>query len=93
MNNAEIEKIIIEALKELQAGSGETPCEITPSTLPLRDLGFFDSLLGIETTLALEEQLGCSCEEDSVFIDKETGKPLTIAEIAKRLKQMPKRAA
>jgi acyl carrier protein len=93
MSDAEIEKIIIEVLKELETGSGETPCEITAATSPLRDLGFFDSLLGIETTLALEERLGCSCEEDSVFIDKESGKPLTIADVAKRLRQLPKRAA
>jgi acyl carrier protein len=93
MTNAEIERIIIETLLELQAGSGEAPCEITPATSPLGDLGFFDSLLAIETTLALEQRVGCSCEDDSVFIDKETAKVLTIAEVAKRLTQMPKRAA
>jgi acyl carrier protein len=87
VNNTEIEKIIIEALHELQAGSGEAACEISREMVPLKDLGFFDSLLAIETTLVLEERLTCSCDQDSIFKDKETSNPLTIAEIAARLAQ------
>jgi acyl carrier protein len=93
MNNVEIETIIIDTLRELQVGSGETPCEINQATAPLSQLGFFDSLLAIETTLALEERLGCSCRDDSIFIDKETAEPLTIAEIASRLAQASNTAA
>jgi acyl carrier protein len=93
MTNTEIEKIIIETLQELQAGSGEAAQEIIPTTTPLTELGFFDSLLAIETTLALEERLGCSCDESSVFKHKETEKPLTIAEIAGLLAQTSKTAA
>jgi acyl carrier protein len=85
MSKSEIEVIIIETLQELQAGSGDTEFEITPAVAPLSQLGFFDSLLAIETTLVLEERLGCSCGEDSVFKNKETEEPLTIGEIASRL--------
>lgn len=88
MTQTEIEKVIIETLQELQAGTGEPPCEMTPATAPLSELGFFDSLLAIETTLALEERLGCSCNEDSVFKSKDGSEPLTIAEIASRLAQV-----
>jgi hypothetical protein len=42
-------------------------------------------LLAIETTLVLEERLGGSWDDESVFSDKETAEPLTIAEIAARL--------
>ena len=87
MNKTEIEQIIVETLQELQAGSGDTGCLINPVVVPLSDLGFFDSLLAIETTLVLEERLGCSCGEDSVFKDKQTSEPLAIAEIAARLAQ------
>ncbi|MGH9352996.1 MAG: hypothetical protein ACRD2G_12690 [Terriglobia bacterium] len=85
MTTGEIEKIIIEALQGLQAGCSEPEQKITLTTSPLVDLGFFDSLLAIETTLVLEERLRCSCPDHSVFIDKETAKPLTIAQIAERL--------
>lgn len=85
MSSAEIEKVIIDTLQELQAGSGEPAKEITAKTLPLDDLGFFDSLLAIETTLLLEECLECNCPEDSVFADKDTAKSLSVAQIAARL--------
>jgi len=71
MTEVEIERMIIETLQQLQTGTGEPACEMTPATAPLSDLGFFDSLLAIETTLALEEQIGCSCNEDSVFRSKD----------------------
>jgi len=87
MNKTEIEQIIVETLQELQAGSGDTACIINPVVVPLSELGFFDSLLAIETTLVLEERLGCSCGQDSVFKDKQTSEPLAIAEIAARLAQ------
>ena len=93
MTNTQIEKIIIEALLELQAGTGETAQEISSATAPLADLSFFDSLLAIETTLALEEKLGCSCVESSVFKHRETEKPRTIAEIACQLAQISKTVA
>jgi len=85
MTSVEIEMTIIETLRELQAGCGEAEQKITPTTLPLVDLGFFDSLLAIETTLVLEERLKCNCPDDSVFIDKETTTPLTVAQVAARL--------
>ena len=57
MTEPEIERLIIDTLKDLQAGSGDPQCEITPVVVPLSQLGFFDSLLAIETTLVLEERL------------------------------------
>jgi acyl carrier protein len=93
MTSTEIEKAIIEILEELQAGSDDADQKITSSTAPLADLGFFDSLLGIETTLALEERLKCKCPDDSVFIDKATSKALTVAQVAKRLAPLVGKAA
>jgi hypothetical protein len=87
VNKSELETIIIEALQELEAGNGGQGNQMSPATVPLHDLGFFDSLLAIETTLVLEERLGCSCNADSIFKDAETAKPLSISEIATRLAQ------
>ena len=87
MTKTEIEQIIVETLRELQVASGDSQCEISPVVVPLAELGFFDSLLAIETTLVLEERLGCSCGEDSVFKDKQTSQPLAIADIATFLAQ------
>lgn len=92
MTKTDIEKIIIETLLELQAGSEDPAYEITPKTTPLVELGFFDSLLAIETTIALEEKLGCSCGEGSVFKQKGTEQSLTISEIALQLSQISKAA-
>lgn len=82
MSELEVQSVIIATLKELQEGLGTDPSEITQSTKPLLDLDFFDSLLGIETTLVLEERIGVSCAADTIFKDKGTGEPLAIAQIA-----------
>ena len=87
MTKTEIAEIIVGMLRELQIASGDMGCEITPMVVPLSALGFFDSLLAIETTLVLEERLGYPCGEISIFTDQETSQPLTITAIASRLAQ------
>ncbi len=52
MSELEVQGVIIATLKELQDGLGTSPSEVTQDTKPLLDLDFFDSLLGIETTLS-----------------------------------------
>lgn len=89
MSELEVQRIIIATLEDLQKGLGADPSEITQGTKPLVDLDFFDSLLGIETTLVLEERLGVSCAVDTIFKDK-TGEPLAIAQIASLLSVVPK---
>lgn len=93
MTSSEIEKIIIETLTVLQAGCGEPPQQISSAIKPLDELGFFDSLLAIETTLALEQKLKCKCPDDNAFFDKDGQKILTIAQIATRLAKIQGKAA
>jgi acyl carrier protein len=93
MSELEVQGVIIATLKELQTGLGTATSEITDGTKPLLDLDFFDSLLGIETTLVLEERLGISCNADTIFKDKATGEPLAIAQIAFLLSVVTKVAA
>ena len=85
MNQGEIEQSLIAMLKELQAGAGESAQEVTPATIPLKDLGFFDSLLALETTITLEERFGTSFNADSVFSDKDSDEPLSVSQIAERI--------
>lgn len=87
MTQSEIEKIVIMVLTELQAGTGDMSVEITSQTIPLQDLDFFDSLLGIETTILLDEKLGIKWKEDSVFTEVESTNQLSVAQIAVRLMQ------
>jgi acyl carrier protein len=93
MSELEIQCVIIATLKELQSGLGTDPSEIALETKPLLDLDFFDSLLGIETTLVLEERLGICCQADTIFKDKATGEALPIAQIASLLSAVSKVAA
>jgi len=85
MTHAEIEQTLIDLLKELQTITGDATCEVTIATVPISDLGFFDSLLALETTVILEEKLGASWDQDSVFREKDTTKALSVREIAQRL--------
>ncbi len=85
MSPDDIEKALIHMLKELQAGAEDESGEVLPATVPIRDLGFFDSLLAVETTIALEARLGASFGDDTVFWNKENAEPLSISQIAQRL--------
>jgi hypothetical protein len=85
MNKGEIEQSLIAMLKELQAGAGEPAYEVTPATIPLKDLGFFDSLLALETTITLGERYGASFNADSIFTDKESSESLSVSQIADRI--------
>lgn len=93
MNQGEIEQSLIAMLKELQAGAGEPAQELSPATVPLNDLGFFDSLLALETTIILEERFGTSFDADSIFADKESTEPLTVSQIAERIVKVQKAGA
>jgi hypothetical protein len=50
-------------------------------------------LLGIETTLVVEERLGIPCKVDTIFKDKATGEALAIAQVAFLLSAASKVAA
>jgi acyl carrier protein len=92
MTTQEIELTIIETLKELEAGCGEPAYQMNATTVPLTDLKFFDSLLAIELSIALEEKFGCACNDGSFFSDKKTEKRFSISEIASHLAQLSKAA-
>ena len=85
MSPDDIERALIHMLKELQSGAEDESGDVLPATVPIRDLGFFDSLLAVETTIALEARLGVSFGDDNVFWNKENAEPLSISQVAQRL--------
>src|SRR5262245_26869480 len=71
---------VVEALNRVQDTSGHRIVPIHKSTCPIKDLPDFDSLLGIETTLDLERQLG-PLGRDNIFVNEAGTRALTLAEI------------
>lgn len=89
---AAIEKV----LRQVQAASGRECPNITDTTKPIGDLDDFDSLMAVEATVLLEQELGVTLADGTPFISS-TGKKraLTVAEIVNRIGEMivPTRAA
>jgi acyl carrier protein len=79
----ETEKLVIEALKEIQSRSGRPEIEITNQTFPLEELTNFDSLNALETESLLAERLGQKIDK-RIFWDEKRN-PLQICEVATRL--------
>jgi acyl carrier protein len=89
---AAIEKV----LRQVQAASGRVCPSITDTTTPIGDLDAFDSLLAVEATVLLEQELNVTLAEGTPFISTTVKKrALTVAEIVERIGQMiaPTRAA
>ena len=67
MSFEELQKVVIECLKENLKLSGEPVPPITKDTNPACDLAGFDSLRTIEILVTLEEKIGCELPPDKVF--------------------------
>jgi hypothetical protein len=92
----EIRTALEKILQQIQAAGGR-PCPvISDSTKPIGDLEDFDSLLGVEATVLLEQELGCTLAAGTPFMSaKSSPRALTVAEIVVRVAEMivPARAA
>lgn len=67
MSIEELQKVVIECLRENLKLSGEEIPLITKNTKPACDLSGFDSLRTIEVLVALEEKIGCDLPPDKIF--------------------------
>jgi acyl carrier protein len=89
---AAIEKV----LRQVQAVSGRDCPDITDATKPIGDLDAFDSLMAVEATVLLEQELNVTLAEGTPFIST-TGRKraLTVAEVVDCVVRMilPTRAA
>jgi len=83
-------------LRQVQAASGRSHPHITDRTKPIGDLEEFDSLMAVEASVLLEQELSVTLAEGIPFISA-TGRKraLTVADIVERIGEMivPTRAA
>ena len=80
---ADIEKLLIATVCELQKSSGREGVMVSGDTRPVQDMPGFDSLNGVETTVEISHILDIELNSNNVFV--EDGKAITIAEAAKRI--------
>lgn len=87
MEREDVERRVIEAVREVQRLGGFLDIKVTPQTRPMDDLPDFDSLRGVETVVTLSVKLGCEicCGRDEVNLFERGGKALSIADVADRV--------
>jgi acyl carrier protein len=96
LTKTQIRSTIEKVLRQVQAASGR-PCPgITDRTKPIGDLDEFDSLMAVEASVLLEQELNVTLADGTPFVSA-TGREraLTVAEIVDRIGEMiiPTRAA
>lgn len=84
MTRATVLERLLEVLRKIQERSGEQPVALEETSVPLRELPKFDSLLALEASVEIEAELGCA-GEDNLFFDDRTKQPLNVSEIVDRL--------
>lgn len=87
MTYKEIENIVIEAVSEIQEGSGRSLPAVTPRTRPHVDLPGFDSLNALEANVIFKSRLGIQADEN-LFADSARHRALAIEAVARRIEQM-----
>ena len=88
MRLEQVQKAIIEVLREIQTISGREVVPMNSSTCPIGDLPGFDSLNGIEATLQISEKLGYDFSLDNLLVDDGGRRALRISEVAERACQL-----
>jgi hypothetical protein len=63
--------------------------ELKPTDKPIGSLDDFDSLVGVETTVMVEEKLACGdLQIESLFVSEDGKRALTVREIAQRIGEL-----
>jgi acyl carrier protein len=85
MKESDVIQALCETLAELQNMGGREPVQISATTCPIGDLPDFDSLNGVEASVALEGRLGVQLNGVNIFVNESGSRALTISEVAKRI--------
>ncbi|MDO8589244.1 MAG: acyl carrier protein [Armatimonadota bacterium] len=88
MQPREIESVIVAVLRDIQTTSGRQWTELNQESRPLGDLDGFDSLSGVEVTVAIEQKLGCKFDTDSIFTSEDGKHALNLKQIGERICKM-----
>ncbi len=86
MTFEELQKLLIEVITEIQAGSGRPVPEFHAELRPIGDLEGFDSLNGLEVSCELSKRLDCDIKPELMVPDYPWDQ-LTVNEIVGRLQQ------
>src|SRR5687767_2568066 len=89
MSLDQIQKAVLEVLREVQEISGR-PWKALPATArPIGDLEGFDSLCSVEATVMVEEKLGCGeLKAHSFFVSEDGALALSVQETTKRIQKL-----
>lgn len=85
MDRESVMKHVVRAVEKVQEISGREIGTIDPDTKPIGDTTGFDSLNGMEVTVALTESLDHEFPNDNIFVSKDGRKALTISEVVDNL--------
>lgn len=81
MDRENILQHVVLAVAQTQEASGRSSNGIEESTKPIGDVEGFDSLNGLEVTMALSQSLGYEIADDNLFVSKDGSRALSIAEM------------
>lgn len=84
MTRDDIERLLCEAIREVQAASGRSCPPLTGETVPIEGVDGFDSLNSIEVGVEVGAILGDAVGEHPL-VDPDTGRASTIREAADRI--------
>ena len=85
MDKATVTLQVIQAVAQVQEASGRSAEGIGASTKPIGGAPGFDSLNGIEVTVALSQSLCHELPNDNLFVSEDGKRALSISEIADNL--------
>ncbi len=71
MNKSELRAAVIAAIAEVEARCGRDAPELKDDTRPVTDLAEWDSLLGVEATLIVEDNIGKEIALESIFVTED----------------------
>jgi hypothetical protein len=91
MTESEIAKVVIAAVSDCLAASGRPTPQLELDTPIITGIKGFDSLCGIETTIALEGRLGIALG-NNIFVKEVNGRPRarTLREVVKAIASLVK---
>lgn len=81
MDRDTVMKLVVREIERVQETSGRDVGEIDIHTTPIGDTKGFDSLNGIEVTVALSECLGHEFSDNNLFVSQNGRRALSIDEV------------
>ena len=85
MDKESVTQQVVQAVVQVQEASGRAAGGIGAATRPIGGASGFDSLSGIEVTVALSQSLDHELPDDNLFVSEDGKRALSISEIADNL--------